>query len=129
MPMLDMQNLKEARTYLSEWVDTTKSHADSPRLMSVLWGTMIALVVADGLISRFLVTTGLAREGNPLLQVWIHDDLFLGIKLAGAFFAALALWSIHKSHPNLSFIITLCFVVFYTGLVFWSLLIFWGSHV
>ena len=120
---LDMQNIEETAAC------SNGNNTSRLRLLSVLLGTMIALVVADGLISQYLIVNGLAREGNPLLQIWIHDELFLGLKLAGAFFAALAIRIIHKNRPNLSFSITLCFVVFYTGLVFWSLIIFWGSHV
>ncbi len=97
--------------------------------MRILLGTMIALVSADGVISRFLITNGLAREGNPFLEEWILDDIFLGLKFAGAFLAALALWIIYKRHPNSSFAITLCFVVLYTVIVFWSLHIFLANPV
>lgn len=118
-----MRNNKERTTFFPEGSEP------SLRLLSILLGTMIALVVADGLISQFLITNGLAREGNPFLQTWIHDDLFLGLKLAGSFLAALAIRGIHRNRPSLSFAITVCFVLFYTGLVFWSLIIFWGCQV
>ena len=97
--------------------------------MRLLLGTLVALVVSDGLISRFLVEHGFAYEGNPFLQSWIGGDTFLVIKLVGAFLAALALWDIWKRHPKLSFITTLCFVILYTFLVFWSLFIFFVTQV
>lgn len=118
-----MWNIKERVAFLTE------SNDSRLRLLSILLGTMIALVVADGVISRFLIANGLAREGNPLLQVWIHDELFLGLKLAGAFLAALGIRSIHRDHPNVSFAVAVCFVVFYTGLVFWSVIIFCSSRL
>ncbi len=44
-----------------------KSYFAGNRQMRLLIGTLFALVVSDGLISQFLVTNGLAREGNPFL--------------------------------------------------------------
>lgn len=90
---------------------------------------MIGLVAADGIISRFLVEHGLAREGNPLLVSWITRDAFMLIKPAGALVAALILYDIHRRHPRLSLVVTLCSVTFYAGLVWWSLLIFFANQV
>jgi len=90
----------------------------------LLLGTLVALVVADGLISKFLVTSRFVREGNPFLQIWVSQDIFLVIKLVGAFLAALVLWDIHKHNPKLSLISTSCFVVSYTIIVFWNLGLF-----
>ena len=101
-----------------------KSYFAGNRQMRLLIGTLFALVVSDGLISRFLVTNGLAREGNPFLQIWIGQDIFLLIKVAAAFLVALILWDMYKHHPRLSFISTLCFVISYTIIVFWSLVVF-----
>ena len=47
------------------------------RRIRCLLGTVFSLVVADGLISNFLVTHGLAREWNPYLQTLVIDDNFL----------------------------------------------------
>lgn len=99
--------------------DVTQSHR-----LRLLLITMVALVVADGLISRFLVEHGLGYEGNPFLQTWINENGFLGIKFAGSSLAALLLWDINRRHPKLSFIGTLCIVIFYTGLILWSLYVF-----
>jgi len=97
--------------------------------MRLLLGTLTALVVSDGLISRFLVAHGLAYEGNPFLQTWIEKDIFLVIKIVAAFFTALILWDMYRRHPRLSFISTLCFVMSYTGIVFWSLFVFFINQV
>ncbi len=91
------------------------------RLFKVLLGTLIALVVADGIISEFLITNGAAREGNPLLQTWIGDDMFLPIKLLGVFLATVCLSYIGRNNARLSLICTTSFVGVYTVVVYWSL--------
>ena len=97
--------------------------------MRLLLGALATLVVSDGLISKFLVVHGLAREGNPFLQVWVSEDAFLIIKAAGALLAVLVLWDIHKRNPRLSFISTLCFTILYTGIVCWNLSFFFIAQV
>ena len=85
---------------------------------------MVALVVADGVISRFLIARGLAEEGNVFLQFWIGHQSFLWIKLFGSFLAAFLLWRVRNNYPAIIFFVTVFFVVYYTVLVFWSLIIF-----
>ena len=92
--------------------------------MRLLLGTLIALVAADGVISRYLVTGRFGLEGNPFLQTWVGEEKFLVIKLVGALLAALLLWDIHKQNSKLSFVSTLCFVISYTTIVFWNLFVF-----
>jgi len=92
--------------------------------MRLLLGTLIALVASDGLISKFLVVNGFAREGNPFLEVWVGEDIFLVIKIGAAFLSAFVLWDMHKHHPKISFISTLCFVISYTAIIFWNLFVF-----
>ena len=57
------------------------------RRIRLLLGTLIALVVFDGFINFFLVSHGLAREGNPLLQNLVGDRNFLIVKVVGALIA------------------------------------------
>jgi len=113
-----MKSLKISRSY---WAGSYR--------IRLLLGTLIALVVSDGLVSKFLVTQRFAREGNPLLQIWVGQDIFLVIKLVGAFLAALVLWDIHKHNPKLSLISTSCFVISYTIIVFWSLYVFFVTQL
>jgi len=91
------------------------------QLFKVLLGTLIALVVADGIISEFLITNGAAHEGNPLLQTWIGDDMFLPIKLLGVFLATVGLSYISRNNARVSLICTTSFVGVYTIVVYWSL--------
>ena len=99
------------------------------RRIRCLLGTVFSLVIADGLISNFLVTHGLAREWNPYLQTLVIDDNFLLIKVAGALLCTLILWDIYKKRPQMAMISTLCIVVLYTGLLYWNLGVFLVAQV
>ena len=92
--------------------------------MKLLLGSLIALIVADGVISKFLIINRMAHEGNPFLQSWVIRDSFLAIKLLGAFLATLVLWKIYERRARLSLTVTALLVTFYTIVVFWSLYIF-----
>jgi hypothetical protein len=86
--------------------------------------TLFGLIVADGLITRFLVSGGHGLEANPFLQFWAADDMFLAIKVSGAFLATLMLWLRYNAVPRLVFGIAAFFLVFYTCIVFWNLLVY-----
>lgn len=92
--------------------------------MKLILGTLIALVVSDGLISNFLIRRGLAWEGNPLLETLVGGRLFLVIKVLGVLFCTVILWDIYKKWPRLALITSLCFVGLYAGIVFWNLCVF-----
>ena len=106
------------------YLKTFKDYFAGNHRIRALLGTLIALVVSDGLISNFLVKQRFGLEGNPFLQTWVGEEEFLFIKLAGALLVALILWDIHKQGSKLSFIITLCFVIAYTLIVFWNMFAF-----
>ena len=61
--------------------------------------TLFSLIVADGLITEFVVTNGHALEVNPFLQAWVGQQLFLAIKVSGAFLATLLLWIQYNAKP------------------------------
>jgi hypothetical protein len=86
--------------------------------------TLFGLIVADGLLTKFLVTSGHGSEVNPFLQAWVGQDLFLAIKVSGAFLATLLLWTKYNAKPKLVHIITVMFLAFYTSIVFWNLFVF-----
>ena len=92
--------------------------------MRLMLYTLFGLVVADGLLTKFLVTNGHAVEVNPFLQVWVGQELFLAIKVSGAFLATLLLWTKYNAKPRLIYIFTAVFVAFYTSIVFWNLSVF-----
>ncbi len=107
---------------------TIKSYFADNRVMGYSLGALIVLVFSDGLITQFLVRSKLGREGNPFLQTWVREEVFLVIKLLGVLLCALILWDIYKRHRRLALISTLSFVVLYAGIVLWNLYVFFGTQ-
>ena len=104
--------------------DNLKRVGDYPggrRQIQYLLVTLVALMVADGVLSQFLVIHGLGYELNPFMNVLIGKDYFLLIKMAGALLCALILWDVHKTRPRIALASSLFFVVSYTVLVYWNL--------
>lgn len=92
--------------------------------IKILLIVLVLLVIADGLISKFLIQHGFASEGNPFLQPLIGEDIFLAVKAGGGLLAAVILWDIYRHSPKLSLINSIVFVIFYTVIVGWSLYIY-----
>ena len=94
------------------------------RTIRLMLYTLFALIVADGLITEFLVNSGNGLELNPFLEAWVSQDVFLAIKVSGAFLATLYLWYQHSRRPRLTFAVTVAFTAFYTTVLFWNLFVF-----
>ena len=92
--------------------------------MKYLIGLLIIFEIADGVLTHFLVTGGLAREGNPFLIPIVGEFSFLVLKVVGVLLCAVILWDIHKRWPKVALISTSCFVIFYGVIVLWSLSLF-----
>ena len=86
--------------------------------------TLFCIIVADGLITQFLVTGEHGSEMNPFLSAWVSHGAFLAIKVSGAFLATLFLWIKYNVKPGLVYTITVVFLAFYTAIVFWNLSVF-----
>ncbi len=99
------------------------SHFASGYRIRILLGALFAAVVADGIITRFLVHKGFAQEGNPFLSRWVGEDAFLVFKLLGGLLASLCLFLIYKRHPKLSIYCSTLFLAAYTSIILWNLLI------
>ena len=99
---------------------------DATRLRRIeyLLGTLLSLVVADGLISQFLIRSGIGQEGNPFLKVLVAEGNFLIVKMCGAIICVLILWNMAKRLPRLVFIVSSCLVALYTALLFWNIVVF-----
>jgi len=85
--------------------------------------TLFGIIVADGLITQFLVTGGHGSEGNPFLSAWVSHGAFLAIKVSAAFLATLFLWINYNAKPRLVYTIMVVFLAFYTIIVFWNLFV------
>jgi len=94
------------------------------RVMRFMLYTLFCLIVADGLITEFLIANGHGVEANPFLQFWISQNLFLAFKICGAFLISLFLWVKYYSFPRLIYTSTAIFLTFYTVVIFWNLFVF-----
>jgi len=99
---------------------------DALRLRSIeyLLGTLLSLVVADGIISQFLIKSGIGQEGNPFLRTIVTEGNFLIIKMCGAVVCVLILWNMARRVPRLVFIVSVSLVAVYTAILFWNLAVF-----
>ncbi len=94
------------------------------RKMRLTLYTLFGVIIADGLLTNFLVTNGNGVEANPFLKAWVGQDIFLAIKVSGAFLATLMLWMKYNWKPNLLYGISVLLLTLYTGIVFWNLFVF-----
>jgi len=85
---------------------------------------LVILVIADGVITNILVSSGVAREGNQFMVPLVGGGGFLLIKAAGALFCSFVLWDIYRQRPKMAKIGTSCLVVAYAGIVLWNLGLF-----
>ena len=92
--------------------------------MKYLVGLLIVFEISDGLLTHFLIKSGLAREGNPFLQSIAGEAGFLILKVVGVLLCAVILWDIYKRFPKVALISTACFVTFYGAIVLWNLSLF-----
>ncbi len=107
------------------------SRFDRPKLLIFI---LAALVVADGVITRFLVTRNLGTEINPFLKTWVYDDKFIWLKLIGALVVTLILLDISRravSTNGLKSLLIILYILigFYTVIVLWNLLVLFTSLV
>ena len=103
---------------------TTVKGLAIPRRIGYLLSALVVLVIADGLITQFLIRTGLGRESNPFLKDIVGESIFLPLKVLGAVLCAFILWDIHKRWPKLALVATSCFVALYSGIVLWNTAVF-----
>lgn len=86
---------------------------------------LVGLVVADGLVTRFVIKNSLGAEANPFLQEWVQSDSLLIIKLAGSIIAALILWRFYRRSQKTGWILTSIFVAVYSILIIWNIIAFY----
>jgi hypothetical protein len=85
-----------------------------------LLGTLFALVIADGLITEYLVIQGIGKELNPFISTLLEQNNFLMLKVFGALLSILILWHIYKKIPRITAAIVVGWVIAYTGIVYWN---------
>jgi len=82
---------------------------------------LFAAIVADGLLTQFLITGGYGSETNPLLQSLVGTEAFLPIKISGGFLATAFLWIKYNAAPKRVHTVIVVALVFYTVIVYWNL--------
>ena len=78
-------------------------------------------MVADGLISNFIVRNGLGEEGNPFLQSIVGQSSFIFIKFAGAVIGGVILWRVFRKHHRLGLASIIFYIVVYTTILWLNL--------
>ena len=82
---------------------------------------LVGLVLADGLITQFLIVSGIAIEGNPFLRNLFTTGDFMSTKIAGSLLSALLLTGINRRRPKMAMVTSWCFIAVYTGIVYWNI--------
>lgn len=103
--------------------EITLAPGSPSRRQLLLLGLLTALMLADAFLTRFIVTQGLGREGNPLLGGWVTQGSFFLAKLAGALLVGLILWDLHKRSARLVMVVTVCLTAAYCLIVWWNALV------
>ncbi len=88
--------------------------------MKVALALLCIFELLDGLLTRWAVTTGLAREWNPLIAGRASHWSFLLLKIAGALACVAALWLLHRRFPRTAVISTCAVVAFYFIVLSWN---------
>jgi hypothetical protein len=89
--------------------------------MKALLGLLAIFIIADGVLTEFLIRRGLAREVNPFLRPLVGDIGFIVLKVVGALLCALILWDVYRRFPRLASIVTWIAVAGYGVIVAWNM--------
>jgi len=94
------------------------------RKVRVTLYVLFAAIVADGLLTQFLVTGGYGPEANPLLQPLVGTEAFLPIKISGGFLATSFLWIKYNAAPKRVYTVIVVALAIYTVIVYWNLFVY-----
>jgi hypothetical protein len=89
-------------------------------ILYILFGA----VVADGILSNFLIVQGLGWEWNPFLRGIVGGDELLLLKACGVVLAMVLLWNIYRRHPLLAAAGGICALSLYAAIIYWNLFSF-----
>lgn len=113
----------ESEVIADKFTRTLTDYFAGSHRIRILLGSLFAAIVADGIITKFLVSNGFATEGNPFLGDWVTNDKFFTLKIFGALLALCYLWSIYRRHPKLSISFSAILLAVYTFIVLRNVLI------
>ena len=95
-------------------------HSRNQRL---LLGALFCISVADGVITRFIITAGLGTESNFWLTRLAFSDALIAVKIVATLLVVYLLWQMHYRKPRLVLGFTIAIVCWYTLIVFWNIFI------
>jgi len=132
-------SLKQARTFKEVTIPRRRSKPRRVKVSKLLLAKMrqaryllwllCSLIVADAIISNFIVRSGVGTEGNPFIQSIVGQTSFVFLKLSAALFSSLILWKVFKQHRRLGLASIILFVMLFTAILWWNLGIwFIGQH-
>ncbi len=94
-----------------------------------LWIALFALVVADGVITNFLIRFNLATEANPLLRGIAGHGVLPIIKIFGAGVIVFVLRRVYRRNRPAAARASVLSVMAYTGIVYWNIMTYFVSQV
>jgi hypothetical protein len=97
-----------------------KMSSAGKKKMLYLLGTLVSLVILDGLLTQYLIPKGNVREANPFLEPLVGQTGFMILKVVGALLCAFILWDVYRRFPRLGLITTWIAVCFYGAIVIWN---------
>ena len=90
--------------------------------LKILWLLLFIFIVADGLLTNYLVNNNLAREANYLLSDFAGTSSLIVMKIVGGLVVILLLWHISTKKYTLAKVASSLFVVSYGLIVSWNVL-------
>jgi hypothetical protein len=79
------------------------------------------MVIADGVLTNFLIQKNIASEANPFLVNIAGNSGLIILKVVGVLLVVLILWDIYRRSPRLAFWASSAFLLVYSGIVAWNL--------
>jgi len=81
---------------------------------------LMGLVIADGILTNFLIVQNMGYELNPFLRDIAGSSYLLSLKAGGALVASVMLWKIYQRLPRAAVICSVGFITIYTAILYWN---------
>lgn len=73
---------------MQQIIPALRSYLANSYRIRILLEALVSAIVADGIITKYLVFNSLASEGNPFLYHWVGEDTFLTFKFLACLLAS-----------------------------------------
>ena len=92
--------------------------------LTLLWATLFALIMADGIITECAIENSVGYEANPFLAEMLGSTSFFLFKMLGAVLVILFLRNVSQKHYRVGLAGTCAAVLLYIIVVFWNVLVY-----